>query len=124
MTMLEKGFMMALASLALPKNSPYTRLISQEYANDSFITNYLCNVRMLICRIIRLQGTGLARKWTDMYLVNPTKCVNVFKYRQPQTVRISLDNLVSAFVILLTGLGISLLVFILEVFIGRFSTNY
>ncbi|XP_046641479.1 ionotropic receptor 93a-like [Daphnia pulicaria] len=92
----KESFISATASFALPKNSPYTPTINQG--------------------ILELLQIGLIDHWDTWFRPMPPQCNgkppngNKTKKLSP----LSLKNLTGAFLVLLVGLSLSILVFLIE----------
>ena len=73
-------------------------------------------------RIIRLQGTGLPQIWTNWFVPKSNQCVRFnTKAAKP---RLSVNHLISAFVLLAMGFGLSFIVFLFELIAaGRLSVH-
>ena len=68
--------------------------------------------------MLRMIEVGLMKKWTDQYQPKPYQCLNSNKKDQSgPPPRLSLDNLLGAFLILLLGYVISFLLFFGETFL-------
>ena len=63
--------------------------------------------------MIQLHETGLLNKWQQRFLPRENPCVANVKQNSPK-VQLKMKNLGSAFVLLMIGLAVSLVVLILE----------
>jgi hypothetical protein len=63
--------------------------------------------------MIQLYETGLPNKWQNMFLPRENPCLAKVKQNSPK-MQLTMKNLGSAFVLLMVGLGVSLIVLILE----------
>jgi hypothetical protein len=70
-------------------------------------------INLYLFRMIQLWETGFLNKWRQMYLPRENPCVANVKQNSPK-VRLTMKNLGSAFVLLIIGLAVALIVFILE----------
>jgi hypothetical protein len=70
-------------------------------------------IKLYLFRMIQLWETGLLNKWRQMYLPRENQCVANVKQNSPK-VQLTMKNLGSAFVLLMIGLAVALIVFILE----------
>ncbi|XP_046642725.1 ionotropic receptor 93a-like [Daphnia pulicaria] len=91
----EKFFGITVA-MGLPKNSPYTQTITQV--------------------ILELQENGLINYWDTWFRPMPPQCNGKPQIRSKKTKLspLSLKNLTGAFLVLLIGLGLSILAFLVE----------
>ena len=69
--------------------------------------------KIFLHRILRIKEAGLLSEWENWYVPKKTKCMQI-NQRDRKIPRISIGHLGSAFVILLAGYVISILVFIIE----------
>jgi hypothetical protein len=106
--------------LLLAKNSPYTETINRGYEIIAFST---CNRLQLINKshflfciisILRMQETGLLGKWIETFNPETTECSLKKHFEKNGTIRISLQNFSSAFILLIFGICGSFLVFLVE----------
>ncbi|EFX82161.1 hypothetical protein DAPPUDRAFT_316759 [Daphnia pulex] len=92
----KEKFIGATASLALSKNSPYTQTISQG--------------------ILELQQIGLVDHWDSWFRPMPPQCNGKPRSgnKKKKQLPLSLKNLSGTFLVLLAGLGLSLVAFLVE----------
>ncbi len=73
--------------------------------------------QIFILRILRIREGGLVDFWIHMYTPPPSKCMEI-NQRDPLK-QMSIRNFSSAFTILISGYILSVLVFVLEIFIRK-----
>ncbi len=110
-----------MASLALPKNNPYTQTISQGYISQCSPTSFLFSKMFVLLvkqtnRILELQQIGLVGFWDTWFRPMPPQCNGKSQSgnKKKEQLPLSLKNLSATFLVLLAGLGLSLLVFLGE----------
>ena len=114
----------------LPKKSPYTETINRGYINKTFslhilfnsYINYKLQFLFDFTSILKMHETGLLEKWKNEF--NPvSKECSLLKKKKIRNPQISLKNLTSAFILLLSGICLSILIFVAELIYHRFKLH-
>lgn len=67
-----------------------------------------------VTSILRMQENGLLGKWVATFNPEAKECLSKNNFKKTEKPRISLKNLTSAFILLIFGICVSLIVFFLE----------
>ena len=134
----KENFMLALAGFILPKNSPYTKEFSLGYIYlpcRAFANKICIHLLQFNYRIMKMEQFGLIDYWWRLQNpTDPSPCLskNIKKKKKSEAngrpaedlKRLTLKDLSGAFVVLIVGYIISLLVLVIERSIGRMKKDY
>ena len=77
----------------------------------------------MLIRILELRQFGLIQHWEKQFLPQPNECATKY-LEKPEKPRISLKNLSGAFLLLLVGISVAILVFIIEKIVYYHKKNF
>ena len=70
---------------------------------------------------MRAHEGGFVNLWTKRYAADPSRCLNKLGKHDEKNIRLTLGGLSGAFVVLVFGISLSILVWISEIIFKRFK---
>lgn len=114
------------SSLGLPKNSPLTPLFNGQYV-ISFVINLIpISWAIEYQRIIWLRDTGILDYLERKYRPPTNRCTAPLSLmgRSSSVVRLALGYLLGVFLLYIIGTSASIVVFVVELIVGRLQSNH
>jgi hypothetical protein len=114
-TITKERFLPQLLGFALPKNSPHRRLIDNRSVTETRIWNQV--TKSIYLRILAVWETGLLDYWNVKVPPIVRKCLKTTE--SPEKVTLGMRHLSSAFILLIAGYILAIIVFFFENVFGR-----